>query len=199
MLAVVAAIIVFILVAPVRVHGDNMSPLLNDGDVVIILKNNYYDAQPPAYGDVLCFKWSFAPESASAGVDGGFDERSYRFARVAGLPGDEIETRADGIYRNGGKLSGRGIDAGGNAGESGGTDAVAPENGTASTDASVDTSEQDNVSKIRKVDSGEVFVLNDNPRDALDSRDDRIDTLLSEARGRVVFRVWPINGFGTVH
>jgi signal peptidase I len=200
MLAVVAAIIVFILVAPVRVHGDNMSPLLNDGDVVIILKKNYYDAQPPTYGDVLCFKRSFAPESALAGADGGFDERSYRFARVVGLPGDEIEIRADGVYRNGGKLGGRGFAAGGDdAGGSGGTDESAPKSGTASTDASGNTSAQDKVSEIHKVDSGEVFVLNDDRQDTLDSRDDRIDTLLSEARGRVVFRVWPMDGFGTVH
>ncbi|MDR1495728.1 MAG: S26 family signal peptidase [Clostridiales Family XIII bacterium] len=147
MLAVVAAIIVFMLVAPVRVHGDNMAPLLNDGDVVIIVKENYYDAQPPERGDVLCFKRSFAPESAR-GQDGQkeqsgeFDERSYRFARVVGLPGDELWGRE-----------------------------VAP---------------------------GEVFVKNDNPTDELDSRDERVDTLLEGARGKVAFRVWPFSGFGTV-
>jgi signal peptidase I len=143
-LAVVAAIIVFILVAPVRVHGDNMSPLLNDGDVVIILKNSYYDAQPPKLGDVLCFKKSFVPESAreQEGKPDASGERTYRFARVAGLPGDTV-------------------------GE-------------------------------RKVGPGEVYVLNDNPDDALDSRDERVDASLDEARGRVVFRIWPIGRFGVV-
>jgi signal peptidase I len=184
MLAIVAAIIVFVLVAPVRVHGDNMSPLLNDGDVVIISKHTYYDARPPEYGDVLCFKRSFAPESARAGADGGFDERSYRFARVAGLPGDEMETRADGVYRNGVKLDGRGIAAvGGGEGKSVGADGAAVQGG---------------VPRIRTVGPGEVFTLNDDRLDALDSRADGVDTLLSEARGRVVFRVWPPGGFGIV-
>ncbi|MDR1042619.1 MAG: signal peptidase I, partial [Clostridiales Family XIII bacterium] len=178
MLAIVAAIIVFILVAPVRVHGDNMSPLLNDGDVVIISKHTYYDADPPGYGDVLCFKRSFAPEGARAEADGAFDERSYRFARVVGLPGDEIETRADGIYRNGERLSERGLAAGGDkVGGSGETDATAPDSGTASADATA----TDDILGIRKVGPGEVFALNDDSQDSLDSRDDRVDTLLSEA------------------
>ncbi|MDR1292890.1 MAG: signal peptidase I [Clostridiales Family XIII bacterium] len=186
MLAIVAAIIVFILVAPVRVHGDNMSPLLNDGDVVIIAKRDYYDARLPQYGDVLCFKRSFAPEGAQAGSGGGSDERSYRFARVAGLPGDRMDIRPDGIYRNGEKLNG--LAASGDAGE------AAPKGEAASTGAPA----QGDDSGIRKVGAGEVFVLNDDPRDALDSRDDRVDTLLSDARGRVVFRVWPFDGFGMV-
>jgi signal peptidase I len=197
MLAIVAAIIVFILVAPVRVHGDNMSPLLNDGDVVIISKHTYYDAKLPTYGDVLCFKRSFAPESASVESDGEIDERSYRFARVVGLPGDEIEIRTHGIYRNGKELSGRErADSGG----SDGNDEAAPEGGAAaSTDTLGNTSASNEVSEIRKVGSDEVFVLNDDVQDSLDSRDDRVDTLLSEARGRVVFRVWPLGGFGAVH
>jgi signal peptidase I len=198
MLAIVAAIIVFILVAPVRVHGDNMSPLLNDGDVVIILKSTYYDARLPAYGDVLCFKRSFAPEDARTGDDGGFDERSYRFARVIGLPDDEIEMRADGIYRNDGKLTVPGSATGGNAGGTDETGGAAPESETASVDASGDTPAPDDISGIRKVGAGEMFALNDNQQDMLDSRDDRVDTLLSEARGRVVFRVWPIGRFGIV-
>jgi signal peptidase I len=170
MLAIVAAIIVFILVAPVRVHGDNMSPRLNDGDVVIILKSSYYDAKLPEYGDVLCFRRSFASESARAAS--GFDERSYRFARVAGLPGDEMELRGDGVYRNGKRLSGSDF-------------------------AGVKGSDED--AGVRKVGSGEVFVLNDDSPNAMDSRDDGTDTLLDEARGKVVFRVWPIGGFGTVN
>jgi signal peptidase I len=189
MLAVVAAIIVFILVAPVRVHGGNMSPLLDDGDVVIIFKSAYYDASPPKYGDVLCFKRSFVPENFRTEADGGFDERSYRFARVAGLPGDEMEFRGDGIYRNGNKLSGFEPAGEGAAHEDSSEDAPDSPGGE----------EEGGASGIRKVGSGEVFVLNDDRSDALDSRDERVDTLLDDVRGRVIFRIWPIDGFGRVN
>jgi signal peptidase I len=171
LLAVAAAIIVFILVAPVRVHGGNMSPTLNDGDVVIVLKHSYSDVRPPEYGDVLCFKRSFAPESARG--PGG--ERTYRFARVAGLPGDEIESRDGYIYRSGENSErlapvvpdGEAVSGGGFAG----TRDVGPE---------------------------DVFVLNDDPNDTLDSRDGAVDAQLGDARGKAVFRIWPLDGFGPV-
>jgi signal peptidase I len=174
MLAVVAAIIVFILVAPVRVQGDNMAPALNDGDVVIILKKSYYDAQPPEYGDVLCFKRSFALRaSGSDEAAGGSGEKSYRFARVAGLPGDELSLRDGVLYRDGKKL--REIVA---------VDAAEGEAGAPRA--------------TREVGPGEVFVLNDNPGDTLDSRDSRVAATLDGARGRAVFRIWPPGRFGTI-
>jgi signal peptidase I len=171
MLAVVAAIIVFILVAPVRVQGNNMAPALNDGDVVIILKKSYYDAQLPEYGDVLCFKRSFAPRGArgSDGTADGSGEKSYRFARVAGLPGDELSERDGVLYRDDRELSGTAAGAEANA----------------------------SVTR-REVGPGEVFVLNDNPDDALDSRDSEVDTTLDDVRGKAVFRIWPPDRFGTI-
>jgi signal peptidase I len=94
MLAVVAAVIMFIVVAPVRVHGDNMSPTLRDGDIVIIAKNIYSDARPPGYGDIVVFKRSFAPDADSS-------DRRYRIARVAGLPNDEMAAQGGELKRNG--------------------------------------------------------------------------------------------------
>jgi signal peptidase I len=176
LLAVVAAIIVFILVAPVRVQGDNMAPALNDGDVVILLKESYYDAQLPEYGDVLCFKRSFAPPSAqgSGGTAGGSGKKSYRFARVAGLPGDELSERDGALYRNGKKLNG-----------------IAAAAGVLNDEAGAPMT-------VRKVGPGEVFVLNDDPGDTLDSRDSAVETTLENARGKAVFRIWPLSGFGTI-
>jgi signal peptidase I len=162
LLAIVAAIIMFMLIAPVRVHGDNMSPALNDGDVVIILKSSYHDNNPPKYGDVLCFRESFAPEDMRGG------DREYRFARVTGLPGDGMETRANGVYRNGDMVAAPDAD-GGSAGTG-----------------------------LRTLESEEVFVLNDNAADALDSRNDGIKATLGDARGKVVFRIWPLDRFGKV-
>jgi signal peptidase I len=163
MLAVVAAIIVFILVAPVRVHGDNMAPALKDGDVVIIHKASYYDEKLPAYDDFVCFKRSFAPDAA----DG---SREYRIARVVGLPGDVIEIRGGEVYRNGGKVHGVVLSA----------------------------DEAEGVSGTREIASGEVFVLNYNETDEVDSRDEQVETLLENIRGEVIFRVWPIGKIGVV-
>jgi signal peptidase I len=163
MLAVVAAILVVILVAPVRVHGDNMAPALKDGDVVIIHKASYYDEKPPAYGDIVCFKRSFRPDAA----DG---SKEYRIARVVGLPGDEIEIRGGEVYRNGGKVHGVVLSA----------------------------EDADGVAGTREIGSGEVFVLNYNETDEVDSRDEDVETRLEDIRGEVVFRVWPIDKFGAV-
>jgi signal peptidase I len=161
------------------------------------VKRSYYDAQPPKYGAVLCFKRSFAPDEMQA--DNGFDEKSYRFARVAGLPGDEIEIRGDGAYRNGMKLSelifmGAKETDGDNYDDVGGnmqSDVVQDE-------GLLPSGTTGGAFGIRKVGRGEVFVLNDDPLDALDSRDKRVNALLDEARGRIVFRVWPIDKFGVV-
>jgi signal peptidase I len=169
MLAIVAAIIVFILVAPARVHGDNMSPLLNDGDIIIMHKGSYYDARLPAYGDVLYFKRSFAPESVLAEAG---DERMYRIARVYGLPGDKIELRDGKLFRNGGEVGEYAASGGaGEAAERGGAVEVGP---------------------------GEVFVMADGAADVVDSRSAGVATKLGDVRGRVLFRVWPLNGFGLV-
>jgi signal peptidase I len=175
MLAVVAAIIMFILVAPVRVHGDNMSPALNDGDVVIILKSSYYDARPPKYGDVLCFKRSFEPEGEWG--SGESAKISYRFARVIGLPGDEIRIGEGSIFRNGDRLNLPELAVPSNASSHG---------------------PQESSAYSREVGTGDVFVLNDDTTDAMDSRDDRVDARLDGARGKAVFRVWPLDRFGKV-
>jgi signal peptidase I len=169
MLAIVAAIIVFILVAPVRVQGDNMAPALDDGDVVIIVKESYHDARPPEYGDVLCFKRSFAPQSAQ-----GSGGKTYRFARVVGLPGDELSVKDGVLYRNGERPDGIAVAAGA-AEEKADAPAVA-----------------------RKVGPGEVFVLNDNPDDALDSRDSAVAALLDDVRGKAAFRIWPPGRLGAI-
>jgi signal peptidase I len=74
MLAAVAAIIVFILVAPVRVHGDGIAPVLHDGDIVIIAKNTYSAGREPERGEIVAFY--------------GSEPRRTEFARFKGSSGD---------------------------------------------------------------------------------------------------------------
>jgi signal peptidase I len=156
MLAVVAAVIMFIVVAPVAVRGDNMSPALRDGDIVIIAKNTYSDVRLPGYGDIVVFKRSFAPNADSS-------DRRYRAARVAGLPGDIMEAQGGELKRNG--------------------EAV-----------------RTGVGELEKkeVAEGELYVLNDSGGDALDSRDPAVSAELGAIRGKVVFRIWPLDRFGGV-
>jgi hypothetical protein len=100
-----------------------------------------------------------------------------------------MEIRADGLYRNDVRVGSAG-DAGDESGDADETgDSSEPVAGNATGKAAF-------TSKL--VVAGEVFVLNDNPLDTVDSRDEDVNTLLDMARGRVVFRVWPPGGFGIV-
>jgi hypothetical protein len=56
MLAAVAAIIVFLAVAPMSVKDDHLSPALEKGDVVIVIKDSYHENQPPEEGLLVAFK-----------------------------------------------------------------------------------------------------------------------------------------------
>jgi signal peptidase I len=158
---------------------------LEDGDVVIIWKNSYYDTRLPDYYDLLCFKRSFVPKSARTQDEAGeaFDEKSYRFAAAVGLPGDELEIRGDEVYRDGAMAN---------------PSVASSEKSESASTSDVSAADAGRSATTRKVAPGEVFVMNDNPEDKLDSRDERVNVRLDDVRGRVVFRVWPLNRFGIV-
>ncbi len=91
-LAAVAAIIVFMLVAPMTEKGSSMSPTIGDGNVVIIQKKSFSENQGlPQYEDILAFKVDFYK---------GSKKNEHRFGRVIGLPGDIIEVKEGDVYRN---------------------------------------------------------------------------------------------------
>jgi len=218
MLAVVAAIIVFILIAPVRVHGDNMAPTLRDGDVVIIVKSTYSASRPPEYGAFVAFRRSFAlaetlfkygKEADPENVKAQQDERRYRVGRVEGLPGDVMQVKDDALLRNGKEVRGGvGMPPPEAFAEA---EVTKNEDGTTSIkyvggayEVTTDsygiphTMDGKTVEEGTRVDGDSVFILNDNPEDYLDSRDPDVVPLLKDIRGKVVFRIWPINKFGAV-
>ncbi len=65
--------------------GDSMSPLLKNGDVVLV-DRLIYNATKPKRGDVIVFK------------PGGVENAHYLIKRVAGLPGETIQISDGKIY-----------------------------------------------------------------------------------------------------
>lgn len=95
-LAAVAAIIVFMIVAPITQKGTDMDPTVGKGSVVILHKTTYSENRGmPDYNDVLVFKKDFYE---------GETKGEHRLGRTIGLPGDTIEITEGEVYRNGKKL-----------------------------------------------------------------------------------------------
>ena len=88
LIAVALRVFVFEMVV---VQGDSMAPGLHTGQVIFVEKISKCFSQPD-HGDVVVVKYSDV------------DERYY-VKRVMGLPGDSLEIRAGGLYRNGEKLN----------------------------------------------------------------------------------------------
>lgn len=83
-IVVVAAIAVLastIFFPVIQVSGNSMSPTLNDGDILVLVKSKDFDR-----GDICCIAW----------------QNKLLLKRVIGLPDDEISITADGtVYVNG--------------------------------------------------------------------------------------------------
>jgi signal peptidase I len=70
-----------------RVAGDGMTPLLHDGDVVVV-DTAAYDSASPRRGDVVLFQ-----------------ESGERIARIVGLPGEEVAIARGVVEIDGSPLS----------------------------------------------------------------------------------------------
>ncbi|MDD3349923.1 MAG: signal peptidase I [Eubacteriales bacterium] len=87
----ITAWVILFFVHPIGIHGDAMAPTLEDGQIVLVLKQTYKKEAPPLY-EVVNFNRDFSKEGAAG-------ENEVR--RVVGLPGDTIEIKAGIVYRNG--------------------------------------------------------------------------------------------------
>jgi len=90
--AVVAAIILFILVAPEVNEGNAMSPAIHSGDLIVLTKHSYSAKRgAPDLGQVVVLEKTAAKDLSDDNI----------IARVVGLPGDRIQIKDGKFYRNG--------------------------------------------------------------------------------------------------
>lgn len=87
----ITAWIIFMFVHPVAMTGDAMSPTLEDGQIVIVMKDKY-KSTPPDVFSVVNFRRDFSDTG---------EEDSNKIRRVVGIQGDTIEIRNGNLYRNG--------------------------------------------------------------------------------------------------
>ncbi len=90
----ISAWILFMFIHPISVKGSAMSPLIIDGQIVIVSKENFKSKAPPLYS-VVNFKRGFTGE-ADMGINA--------VRRVVGVSGDTIEIKNGVCYRNGERL-----------------------------------------------------------------------------------------------
>ena len=83
-----AFVLVFFYGQRVSNAGDSMSPVLKNGDVVLV-DRVIYNAMKPKRGDVIVFK------------PGGNKNAHYMIKRVAGLPGETIQIKDGAVYIDG--------------------------------------------------------------------------------------------------
>jgi signal peptidase I len=87
----ITAWVIFMFIHPVTMAGDAMSPTIEEGNVIIVSKENF-KRSPPELDTIVNFQRDFK-EDEKKGIN------SVR--RVVGVPGDEIEIKNGSLYRNG--------------------------------------------------------------------------------------------------
>ena len=146
---------------PRIVRDASMEGTIERMDCVVVAKRAY-DSGGVGFGDII--------QHGSSMPDGAGGTREL-INRVIGLPGDEIDIQARGVYRNG-ELLVEPYVADGGAGEAW-MRVTVPE--------------------------GSCFVLGDNRKGSLDSRDDIVGFVADgDIRGKVVFRLLPVSRAGGV-
>jgi signal peptidase I len=90
----ITAWVLFMFIHPVSVKDAAMFPLLNDGQIVIVSKENFKSKSPPLYS-VVNFRRGFTGEA---------DMGKNAVRRVVGVSGDTMEIRNGVCYRNGERL-----------------------------------------------------------------------------------------------
>ncbi|HHX55865.1 MAG TPA: signal peptidase I [Clostridiales bacterium] len=104
----------------------------------------------------------------------GKDNKEYYIKRIIGLPGEFVQMSADDIYING--------------------ELIEEDYGSTSDNGYLGLA----VEGI-ELKEDEYFVLGDNRQVSLDSRYEEVGAIeIDEIEGKAIFRIWPLNRFGTI-
>ncbi|NLT46775.1 MAG: signal peptidase I [Clostridiales bacterium] len=87
----ITAWIIFMFIHPVGMTGNAMSPTIEEGQIVMVMKDKY-KTTPPEVFSVVNFRRDFSDMG---------EEDSNKIRRVVGIQGDTIEIRNGKLYRNG--------------------------------------------------------------------------------------------------
>ncbi|MBR5231418.1 MAG: signal peptidase I, partial [Clostridia bacterium] len=88
---------------PIRVDGRSMSNTLQDGDIVVVTKPEYWDGEYTR-GDVIICRYPNRNKQGSVSLGGSFEltftNHTLFVKRLVGLPGDKLEFRQGVLYIN---------------------------------------------------------------------------------------------------
>lgn len=154
----------FFLFTPTKVEGASMMPTFEDGDRVIVNKIGPRLTEYNRF-DVVVFKAT--------------EEKNY-IKRIIGLPGDQITYKNDVLYINGQKYDEPYLEQ---------YKGLLKNHGTLTEDFSLGEKLGEEV-----VPEGYLFVLGDNRRKSIDSRDPHIGFVpMDKVVGTADMKVWPLN------
>ncbi|MEK9197185.1 signal peptidase I [Ureibacillus sp. FSL E2-3493] len=154
----------YFLFAPTKVEGASMMPTFEDGDRVIVNKIGPRLTEYERF-DVIVFKAT--------------EEKNY-IKRIIGLPGDQITYEDDVLYINGRKYDEPYLEQ---------YKKGLKDHGTLTEDFTVE-----NYLGEKIVPEGYLFVLGDNRRKSIDSRDPHIGFVpMDKVLGTADIKFWPLN------
>ena len=173
-----AALVIVIIIRtfffePIRVDGQSMCNTLQDGDVVLVTKPEYWDGEYTR-GDVIICRYPNRNEKSSFSLGGSFEltftNHTLFVKRLVGLPGDKVEFRSGVLYINDEMVDESAIDVYIPSSRSYGP---------------------------RTLGADEYFVVGDNRGNSNDSR--AVGPISEDMIvGHVSLVLWPLSNFGTV-
>lgn len=159
-IAIVLAIVLFLVVAPEINEGNAMNPTIKDGQLLLTSKSSYsIKRKKPDQGKLVILKKPLSLEISDDNI----------IARVIATDGDHVVIKDGVVTVNGEEY----VAPGGIRGAAGEIDV--------------------------KMEGNDVFLLCDNRKETLDSRNPRLGVVdMREIKGNVLLRLWPLSEFGKV-